>query len=96
MPSYKELIQQREALERQIGEARQRELSDAVAQVRSLINEFGLTQEDIFSGAKKKNSRAGGTVAAKYRDSATGATWTGRGKPPLWIKDKDRSQFEIK
>lgn len=96
MPSYKELLQQREALEQKIGEARKRELSDAVAQVRSLINEFKLTQEDIFSGGRKKNSSAGGTVAAKYRDPASGSTWTGRGKPPLWIKDKDRSQYEIK
>jgi len=24
-------------------------------------------------------------VAAKYRDSATGATWTGRGKQPKWL-----------
>ena len=24
-------------------------------------------------------------VAAKYRDTATGATWTGRGKQPKWL-----------
>lgn len=29
----------------------------------------------------------GSKVAPKYRDPATGATWTGRGKRPRWIAD---------
>jgi DNA-binding protein H-NS len=34
--------------------------------------------------------------APKYRDPATGATWSGRARPPAWIKDaKDRSVFLI-
>ncbi|WP_457844072.1 H-NS family nucleoid-associated regulatory protein [Staphylococcus aureus] len=33
--------------------------------------------------------------APKYRDPATGATWTGRGKPPNWIVGKDRTPFQI-
>ncbi|WP_373785874.1 H-NS family nucleoid-associated regulatory protein, partial [Delftia acidovorans] len=32
---------------------------------------------------------------AKYRDPASGATWTGRGKPPRWIEGKDRKALEI-
>lgn len=33
---------------------------------------------------------------AKYRDPATGKEWTGRGKPPNWIKDApDRDAFLI-
>ena len=34
--SYKDLIKQRELLEQKISEARQRELADAIAQVRSI------------------------------------------------------------
>jgi len=34
-------------------------------------------------------------VAPKYRDPATGKTWTGRGKAPKWIDGKDRSKFLI-
>jgi DNA-binding protein H-NS len=33
---------------------------------------------------------------AKYRDPVSGATWSGRARPPAWIKDaKDRSKFLI-
>ena len=43
--------------------------------------------QDIFPsgrGATKSGgkSSSGNKVAAKYRDSATGQTWTGRGKAP--------------
>lgn len=96
MPSYKELLAQRQNLEAQIEAARKTELHDAVASVRQLISEFGLTQEDVFPAGRVKNSNKGSTVAPKYRDPETGSTWTGRGKPPLWIAGKDRSHFEIK
>lgn len=94
MSSYKELLAQRAALEEQIQSARQKEVAEAVAKIRALVADFGLTAEDIFTTPKQKSTRA--AVDPKYRDPATGNTWTGRGKPPVWIKDKDRSQFEIK
>lgn len=95
MPTYKELIAQRDALERQIASARASELSEAVSQARSLIAEYGLTQQDVFPTRASMPRKSTGPVAAKYRDPATGATWTGRGKPPKWIADKERAQFAI-
>ena len=99
MTSYKELLKQREALEQQISEARRRELSDAVAQVRQLVAEYGLTAQDIFPAGKlsgkARSSTAGSKVAPKYRDPATGQTWTGRGKAPKWIDGQDRTKFLI-
>lgn len=91
--SYKELLAQREALEQKIAATRKAEVADAVQKIRGLVEAFGLTQEDVFSPAKQK--REASAVAPKYRDPVTGQTWTGRGKPPIWIKDKDRSQFAI-
>lgn len=93
MSSYKALLQQREQLEQQIQQARKAELSEAVAKVRALVTEYDLTQEDVFPSSKPKATRQ--AVAPKYRDPATGATWTGRGKPPKWIDGKDRAQYEI-
>lgn len=97
MSSYKELVQQREALEKQIAEARHNETASAVAQVLSLIADFDLTQEDIFPSGKPRAvaKRPGAKVAPKYRNPQTGDTWTGRGKPPKWIQDKDRAVFAI-
>jgi DNA-binding protein H-NS len=94
--TYKELLQQRESLERQIEEARRTENQSAVEKVRALVAEYGLTEADVFGRPKgSRGSTAGQKVAPKYRDQATGATWTGRGKPPKWIDGKSRDEFLI-
>ena len=96
MATYKELLKQQEALALQVEEARKREIADAVTQVRQMVSEFGLTERDVFpSGRKSGGTRTGGKVAPKYRDPATGQTWTGRGKAPKWIDGKDRSKYLI-
>lgn len=98
MATYKELVQQREALEKQIAEARHNETSHALSQVHALISEFGLTQQDIFPSGKSAKSGAvktGAKVAPKYRNPATQETWTGRGKAPKWIEGQDRTPFLI-
>lgn len=35
-------------------------------------------------------------VPMKFKDPVSGALWSGRGKTPLWIKDKDREQYLIR
>jgi DNA-binding protein H-NS len=95
--SYKELLAQREALEQAIAQARQNEIVSAVAKVREVVAEYGLTAQDIFParGGKSAGPKAVSKVAAKYRDPATGQTWTGRGKAPKWIEGQDRTPFVI-
>ncbi|MDR0215998.1 MAG: H-NS histone family protein [Comamonas sp.] len=93
--SYKDLLAQRAALEQQIANARKAEVADVVQKIRGLVEAFGLTQDDVFPPARQKQKRETGAVAPKYRDPVTGQTWSGRGKPPNWIKDQERSKFEI-
>lgn len=96
--SLKDLLQQREALEKAIAEARQNEISAAVTKVREIVAEYGLTAQDVFPGRAGKSAApksATSKVAPKYRDPSTGQTWTGRGKAPKWIEGKDRAQFAI-
>ncbi len=95
--SYKDLLKEREALEHRIKDARRRELSTAVARVRELVAEFGLQPQDVFPTGRSPRAAAepGTKVAPKYRNPATGQTWTGRGKPPRWIQNQSREQFAI-
>ena len=100
MSTLQDLLAQREALDRHIEETRRNARKDAVAKVMTLVNEFGLTASDIFGGAPRAAGRpaspqAGRKVAPKYRDPATGKTWTGRGRAPTWLDGKDRAQFLI-
>ena len=84
MSNLKELLAQREALDQQISQTKDRERSEAVAKVKSLMSEYGLSVADLSTRTPKpvKVSK----VAAKYRNQATGETWSGRGLQPKWLK----------
>ena len=66
----------------------------AMAQAFELARSFELRPEDVFAGRAAAVERSA-PARAKFRDPATGKTWSGRGSPPAWIKGKDRSQFEV-
>lgn len=88
MPDLKDLIAQRAALDQQIAQAQRDARAQAIAQVKTLMAEHGLTQADLVAKrGKPGKAKTGGTkVAAKYRNKATGETWSGRGLQPRWLK----------
>lgn len=88
MTKLQELLAKREALEREIEQTKREERADAIARVRALMAEYGLTLADLGGAkpAKKPAGSPGGKVAPKYRDPATGQTWSGRGLQPNWLK----------
>lgn len=94
MKSYKELQAEIKELQAQAEKARQAELANAIAEIKAKIQEYGLTEADLFSG-EKKTKHISATVKPKYLNPGTGETWTGRGKPPKWIADKNRAEFLI-
>ena len=98
MATLQDLNAQKEALEKLIQDTRQTELADAIKQVKALIANFGLTQEDIFGTSRgaKKAKPEGSKVAAKYRDPVSGKEWSGRGLAPKWLQGRDKSEFLIK
>ena len=97
MTTLNELMKQKMALEIQIAQALSEGKSKAIAEASALIRDFELTEQDVFGGAKRARvaNAKKGTVAPKYKDPMTGATWTGRGKTPKWLDGKDRTQFAI-
>ncbi|HEX6721432.1 MAG TPA: H-NS histone family protein [Burkholderiaceae bacterium] len=92
MSNLADLIAQKAALEQKIAEARRAGRASAIAQIKSLMAEHGLTLADLggkasaASPAAAKKSRKGRKVPAKYRDPASGTTWSGRGLQPKWLK----------
>ena len=88
MSTLKELLNQKAALDKAIESTRKEELASAIAQVKSLMQEYGLTVADISvkSSTRAPSAAKGGKVAAKYRNNATGESWSGRGLQPKWLK----------
>jgi DNA-binding protein H-NS len=89
MATLNDLLAQKADLERQIADAQRAERGDAIARVKALMAEYGLTLADLGPRAIAAPRRAGGNsgkkVAPKYRDPATGKTWSGRGLKPTWL-----------
>ncbi len=89
-PTLQDLLAQKAELERQIIETQRNERAEAIAQVRALMSQYGLTLADIGTGPRPPPARSAprptAKVAPKYRDPATGQTWSGRGLQPNWLK----------
>lgn len=99
-------------LEKQAAVIAEKQSSIGLAKIRDLMHKHGLDLADIERFVGKRRGRKPGVkaangaakslhpnahpVAPKYADPKTGATWTGRGRAPAWIRDvKDRSKFLI-
>ena len=104
MATYQELVAQKAALEQQaaalaqqIEDARRAERASAIAKVKALMAEHGVTLAELGGArtapapraaraAKEKKAAPARKVPAKYRNAATGDAWSGRGLKPNWLK----------
>jgi DNA-binding protein H-NS len=95
-------------LNARIEQARAAELDDAIEQCKAIIELYGLSAYDLglvrtqlvatpkrFAKTFRPNAPHS-AIPPKYRDPATGATWSGRGKPPRWIDGHDRDDYLIR
>ncbi len=95
------------ALEAEAERIAKQEMSGAVAKIRSLMSDFGITLEHLSGkstpaaakrAASKKvtSKKRAGVGVARYADPKTGKTWTGFGRAPAWIAEaKNRDEFLI-
>lgn len=79
----KAMLAQRADLDKQISEALKNERKGALAQIKDLMETYGITTADVASGKATKTT--GMKVAPKFQDPVTGKQWSGRGKSPLWF-----------
>ena len=95
MTTLAQLQAQKAALEAQIEAAQKAQVAEGISKAKAIIAEYSLTKEDVFGASAKRERKASGSVAPKYKDPISGATWTGRGKAPKWIEGQDRNKFAI-
>jgi len=93
MSNLAELIAQKAALEKRIAEAQNQERAAAIAHIKHLMTQHGLTLGDLggkVARAKaapvKAGPRKGSKVPVKYRDPVSGNAWSGRGLHPKWLQ----------
>jgi len=95
---YEEIQSKIEELKAQAEMVKREEKQQAIDMARAMIQSFGITAKDLGldkAPKAKTGPKPGQKVVPKYRDPASGATWSGRGKTPKWINGADRSQYAI-
>ncbi|WP_311197455.1 H-NS histone family protein [Rugamonas brunnea] len=96
MTTYQEYKAKIAELENLAETARKSELQAAKEKIAAIMRDYGLTLADLGPVAKAKPVKTRAPVPTKYRDDATGQTWTGRGRAPKWLEGKDKEQYLIK
>lgn len=95
MQTYSELLAARDELDQRIERAREEEVGLVVASIWQQMDEYGLTIQDLQRWRKGSTLRRR-KVPPKYRDPRSGATWSGRGRPPSWFNFDNARDFLIR
>lgn len=91
MTTYAELQKKIAQLQEEAEQVRKSELAQVINDIKSKIAEFGLTAADLGLGSSGKKTASRKAVAAKYRDPASGNTWSGRGRAPVWLVEAEKA-----
>jgi DNA-binding protein H-NS len=85
--TYQQLQQEIANLQHQAEQLRQQEIMAVVSDIKAKMAEYDLSLSDLSDGVRAKSVKGAGrsAVAAKFRDPASGQTWSGRGRSPKWL-----------
>lgn len=85
--SLDQLLHAKAELDARIEQIQREEKAQRIFEIHDAMARHGITLADLGNRrgrADKGKARAGAGIP-KYRDPATGKTWTGRGRPPAWF-----------
>lgn len=96
--ALQDLVKQRADLDAQIAAAKAVEFHTAVQHAANLFAEACVPLDEAAAALLTLHNQSSrpqrAKVAPKYRHRITGATWTGRGKPPKWFAAAEQSELE--
>ena len=92
MQKLKQLQDQIADLQNQAEVARTNEVDGPLTEIRRLMSEFSITNEDLFGPEKKPRKKQ--VTSIQFKDKQ-GNTWSGRGRMPAWLKGQDKENFRV-
>jgi len=90
LSTRQQLASQLAELDQKIRAQQQAARQKIIQELRATMAQHGVTVAELSDGkvlSKPTGPRAGRKVAAKYRDPASGKTWSGRGIKPRWMSE---------
>lgn len=100
MSSLADLLRQREQLDVEIERIRHAEKQAVIESLRALIATYQIDIHKTLGATRAAAKATTGSLPAKYRNTETGESWTGRGPRPKWLKralesGKDLAAFMV-
>ena len=94
--SVEELQAEREKLDAEIKAKQDAQKASVIAQIKTVVDTYSIPVDELVEAlGGLKSKRKGIKAKQKFRDPVSGATWSGRGKEPAWIKGQNRDDFLI-
>ena len=94
--SVEELQAEREKLDAEIKAKQDAQKASVIAQIKTVVDTYSIPVDELVEAlGGLKSKRKGIKAKQKFRDPASNATWSGRGKEPAWIKGQNRDDFLI-
>lgn len=88
MTTYAELQAQKAAIEKELLKREKEAFNEVVTTVAATCKAAGFALDEMAAALttlRNRRQRAGTKAPAKFRNTATGKTWSGRGKQPSWV-----------
>lgn len=71
----------------EVGQLPREDVRRLLEQMRRTIRKYGITPDQLFAPDLSD--------LVRFRDPETGNTWNGLGRPPNWIRGKDRERYRV-
>ncbi|WP_321800218.1 H-NS histone family protein [Burkholderia sp. BCC1988] len=96
--SLHDLLTKRAQLDAEIAMRRAATRKGVLEQIVKLMCEYEIETREIESRLSSNRVRTsrGRSVAPRFWDPKTGATWSGRGRKPRWMAGRDPEEFRLK
>ncbi|SAK82576.1 histone family protein nucleoid-structuring protein H-NS [Caballeronia catudaia] len=91
-PEITALLARQDALNKQLAEAKERETRQVLLEIVQKMRDYNIGLEELLG---RKSQVLEPVKEARYRDPASGAVWSGRGRAPHWIAGKNRDDFLV-
>ena len=88
MTTYAELQAQKTAIEKEMVKRKAEAFNEVVTTIASTCKAAGFALDEMAAALTtlhNRRQRAGTKAPAKFRNTATGKTWSGRGTQPAWV-----------
>lgn len=92
---YERLMEEKRRVEERINSIKSARRNEIVSYIVKLMLDLEIHIRELEEKMKCQEKRGRRSARPRFYDPVTGSTWSGRGKKPRWMKDRNPDDFLI-